>query len=80
MTAVSFAGHQPPVAIDLNQPGTYVHWSIFDLSVANLVLVAVMVVIFGAALLIPFPHGKKDTEEAAASAERRRRGRRGPPR
>src|SRR5271165_3113239 len=56
------------LAVDLNQPGTYVHWSIFDVSVANLVLIAVMVVIFGAALLIPFPHGKKDTEEAAASA------------
>ena len=24
-------------AIDLNQPGSYVHWSIFDVSVANLV-------------------------------------------
>ncbi|HEV2377674.1 MAG TPA: cytochrome b N-terminal domain-containing protein [Streptosporangiaceae bacterium] len=42
-------------AIDLNQPGTYVHWSIFTVSVANLALIAVMVVIFGAALLLPFP-------------------------
>ena len=42
-------------AIDLNQPGTYVHWSIFEISVANLVVIAVMVVIFGAALLLPFP-------------------------
>ena len=39
-------------AIDLNQPGTYLHWSIFEISVANLVVIAVMVVIFGAALLI----------------------------
>src|SRR5215469_300767 len=42
-------------AIDLNQPGTYLHWSIFEISVANLVVIAVMVVIFGAALLLPFP-------------------------
>jgi hypothetical protein len=42
-------------AIDLNQPGNYVHWSFIDISVANLVLIAVMVVIFGAALLLPFP-------------------------
>src|SRR5579864_8239726 len=42
-------------AIDLNQPGTYIHWSIFTVSVANLALIAVMVVIFGAALLLPFP-------------------------
>ena len=40
-------------AIDLNQPGTYVHWSIFTVSVANLALIAVMVVIFAAALLLP---------------------------
>ncbi|MBO0815149.1 MAG: cytochrome b N-terminal domain-containing protein [Actinobacteria bacterium] len=42
-------------AIDLNSPGTYLHWSIFDISVANLVVIAVMVAIFGAALLLPFP-------------------------
>jgi hypothetical protein len=49
--------HLPPQAIDLNQPGTYVHWSIFNVSVANLVLIAVMVVIFGLALMLPFPRG-----------------------
>ena len=43
--------------VDLNQPGTYLHWSIFEISVANLIVIAVMVVIFGAALLIPFPRG-----------------------
>ena len=50
------------LAIDLNSPGSYVHWSIFDISVANLVLIAVMVAIFGAALLLPFPgrrHGAR---------------------
>jgi hypothetical protein len=46
------------LAINLNQPGTYLHWSIFTVSVANLVLIAVMVVIFGAALLLPFPKGR----------------------
>jgi len=43
-------------AIDLNKPGTYLQWSIFEISVANLVVIAVMVVLFGAALLLPFPH------------------------
>src|SRR5258708_17663612 len=47
-----------PLAIDLNQPGSYLHWNIFNVSVANLVLIAVMVVIFGAALVLPFPKGK----------------------
>jgi hypothetical protein len=44
-----------PLAIDLNSPGSYLNWSIFNVSVANLVLIAVMVAIFGAALLLPFP-------------------------
>jgi hypothetical protein len=42
-------------AVNLDAPGRYLHWSIFTVSVANLVLIAVMVVIFGAALLLPFP-------------------------
>ena len=45
-------------ATGLNQPGTYLNWSIFTVSVANLVLIAVMVVIFGAALILPFPRGR----------------------
>jgi len=55
-----------PLAIDLNQPGTYLHWSIFTVSVANLVLIAVMVVIFAAALLLPFPKGRHPAEPAPA--------------
>src|SRR5499427_5802151 len=55
-------------AIDLNQPGTYLHWSIFEISVANLVVIAVMVVIFGAALLLPFPHRNRTLPPAAEPA------------
>jgi hypothetical protein len=47
------------LAVDLNSPGGYVNWSIFTVSVANLVLIAVMVAIFGAALLLPFPGRRK---------------------
>jgi hypothetical protein len=43
----------------MNSPGSFVHWSIFNISVANLVLIAVMVVIFGLALLLPFPGGHR---------------------
>jgi hypothetical protein len=57
----------PVPAIIMNQPATFVHWSIFDVTVANLVLVAVMVAIFGAALLLPFPKGRR--AEAAAVAD-----------
>jgi Cytochrome b(N-terminal)/b6/petB len=59
--------HPGPLAIDLNQPGSYLHWSIFTVSVANLALIAVMVVIFGLALLLPFPKGRTyPAEEPAA--------------
>jgi len=44
--------------INLDQPGTYLHWSIFTVSAANLVLIAVMVIIFAAALLLPFPRAR----------------------
>ena len=52
--------HGGSLAIDMNQPGSFLHWSIFTVSVANLVLIAVMVVIFGAALLLPFPRGVRE--------------------
>jgi Cytochrome b(N-terminal)/b6/petB len=63
-----------PLAIDLNSPGSYLNWSIFTVSVANLVLIAVMVVIFGAALLLPFPGRRKfgtqaDVADAAGAAD-----------
>src|SRR6266700_42671 len=60
--------HPGPLAIDLNHPGTYLHWSIFEISVANLVVIAVMVAIFGAALLLPFPHRNRTLPAAAEPA------------
>jgi len=53
------------LALNLNGPGSYLHWNIFEVSLANLVLIAVMVGIFGAALLLPFPR----SERAQAGAE-----------
>jgi hypothetical protein len=58
--------HPGPLATILNQPGNFVHWSIFYVSVANLVLIAVMVVISGAALLLPFPRGHREEPTAVA--------------
>jgi quinol-cytochrome oxidoreductase complex cytochrome b subunit len=42
--------------VDLNGPGTFYNWSFITISLANLIVIAVMIVLFGAALLIPFPH------------------------
>jgi hypothetical protein len=58
--------------INLNGPGAYKSWGIFYLSVANLVVIAIMVVLFGLALLLPFPgrHADlRDPEPAAAQAD-----------
>ena len=57
------------IAVDLNAPGTYVHWNIFTVSEANLVLICVMLVIFGAALLVPFPLGRRHREAEAADVQ-----------
>ena len=40
--------------VDLNHPGHYVHWGFIQLSVANLVVIGLMIVVFVAAILIPF--------------------------
>ncbi len=47
--------------IDLNGPGKYVHWGFIQISVANLVLIGLMVIVFVGAILIPFRrHGGGD--------------------
>lgn len=43
------------LAVDLNHPGHYVHWGVVQISVANLVVILVMIALFVAALLLPFP-------------------------
>ncbi|MHB8439388.1 MAG: cytochrome b N-terminal domain-containing protein [Acidimicrobiales bacterium] len=55
--------------VDLNGPGRYVHLSIFMVSVANLALVAVMVVIFALALLVRFPGSASHGDEVPGSGE-----------
>jgi hypothetical protein len=47
----------PPV--NLNHPGHYVHWGVVQLSVANLVVIAIMLAIFVLAILLPFPKGRR---------------------
>jgi hypothetical protein len=49
-------GGQGTQAIDLNHPSHILHWSFVDITLANLIVIAIMVVVFLAALLIPFPH------------------------
>jgi hypothetical protein len=55
MTTVHAAWVAAPV--NLNHHGHYVHWSVIQISVANLVVIGVLVVLFVIALLLPFPRG-----------------------
>ena len=45
-----------PAVFDLNQPAHYVHWHFFQMSVANIVVILLMIAVFVAAILLPFPH------------------------
>ncbi len=44
--------------INLNNPGHYLHLGFIQISVANLLVIVLMVIIFVGALLLPFPKDK----------------------
>jgi hypothetical protein len=44
--------------VNLNHPGHYVDWGVIQISVANLVVIGLMVLLFVAALFLPFPRGR----------------------
>ncbi len=44
--------------INLNGSGRYIHWGFIQLSVANFVVIVLMVVVFVLAILLPFPGQK----------------------
>lgn len=42
----------------MNAPATIVHWGFLFITVPNLIVIAVLMVVFAAALALPFPHGR----------------------
>jgi hypothetical protein len=52
------AGAVMAAPVNLDHPGHYVHWGVIQISVANLVVIAVMIAVFVLALLLPFPHSE----------------------
>jgi hypothetical protein len=48
------------LAAALDQPATYLEWGWLSISVPNLIVLMIMVVLFVAALLIPFPKDGED--------------------
>ncbi len=51
----------PPVHVvmaalfDLSHPARYLHWHFFQMSVANVIVILLMIAVFIAAIFIPFP-------------------------
>ena len=39
----------------MNEPATYLHWGVIQISVGNLVVILLMVLVFVIALFAPFP-------------------------
>jgi len=42
--------------VNLNTPGRYIDWGFIQLSLANLLVIASMLVVFILAIILPFPH------------------------
>jgi hypothetical protein len=45
--------------VNLNGSGKYIHWGFIQISVANFVVIVLMVVVFVLAILLPFPKRKR---------------------
>jgi hypothetical protein len=45
---------------DLNQPANYLHWHFFQMSVSNFIVILLMIAVFIAAILIPFPKRQRE--------------------
>ena len=41
--------------VNLNHPANTVHWHFFSMSVANVVVIVLMLIVFALAILAPFP-------------------------
>jgi len=39
----------------MDQPGYYLHWGVIQISLANLVVIGLMLIVFVLALVLPFP-------------------------
>jgi len=46
---------------DLSHPARYLHWHFFQMSVANVVVILLMIAVFIAAILIPFPQRGRES-------------------
>ncbi len=54
-----FLGALLGALINLSGSGRYIHWGFIQISVANFVVIILMVVVFVLAILVPFPKRKR---------------------
>jgi hypothetical protein len=45
--------------VNLTHPGHYLHWGFIQMSVANAVVILLMVVVFALAVAVPFRAGRR---------------------
>ncbi|MGD0386150.1 MAG: hypothetical protein ABSB73_08445 [Solirubrobacteraceae bacterium] len=45
--------------INLNHPASYAHWHFFEMSVPNLIVIALMIIVFALAIVLPFPGSRR---------------------
>jgi hypothetical protein len=43
----------------MDQPGTYLSWGFIQISAANAIVIALMLIVFVLALVLPFPGGRQ---------------------
>lgn len=48
----------------------FLHWGVIQISLANLIVIALMVAIFVLALILPFPHGRRDHDAGSGTDDR----------
>lgn len=53
-----FLGALLGALVNLNGSGRYIHWGFIQISVANLVVIILMIAVFVLAILLPFPKRK----------------------
>ena len=54
----------------LSKPAYFLHWGVVQISLANFLVIVAMILIFVLALVVPFPHGRRDVEQPEDDDER----------
>lgn len=48
------------MAFSLNNPATFINWGFISLSVPNAIMIAMIIILFALALVVPFPSHDKE--------------------